>query len=107
MASLITLPVAPGVAHQIATVTLDGRRFQLRLDWIQRIRRWSLSLATEAGASIVRCKQLALRSDLLRQVRYLPEAPEGVLTVVDLEKADAEATLFSLGRRHALVYLTD
>lgn len=104
MASLITVPLAPELAHQTATVTLDGRRFELRVDWIQRVRRWSLSLATDAGTSLVRCKFLALRSDLLRQIRYNPDAPQGVLVLVDLENRDEEATFATLGKRHALLY---
>ena len=102
--SLIKIPLAPSVAHQVQTVTLDGRRFELRIDWIQRVRRWALSLSTDAGESIMRCKFLALRSDLLRQVRARPEAPQGVLTLLDLEAQDAEAGFASLGIRHVLTY---
>lgn len=102
--SLIKIPLAPSVPHQIATVTLDGRRFDLRVDWIQRVRRWAMSIATDSGESVLRCKFLALRSDLLRQVRARPEAPQGVLCLLDLENLDAEASFDTLGTRHALVY---
>lgn len=104
MAALIKIPLAPSVAHQTQTITLDGRRFQLRADWIQRVRRWAISLSTDAGTSILRCKFLALRSDLLRQVRARPESPQGVLTLLDLEARDEEAGYASLGGRHVLVY---
>lgn len=102
--TLIKLPIAPSTPHQVSTVTLDGRRYDLRIDWIQRVRRWSLSLSTAAGVSIMRGKFLALRSDLLRQVRWNPDAPQGVLVLLDLEDRDVEATLGSLGVRHVLVY---
>lgn len=102
--TLIKIPLAASVAHQVSTVTLDGRRFELRIDWIQRVRRWSLSIATESGVSLLRCKFLALRSDLLRQIRAVPEAPQGVLTLLDLENQDGEAEFGTLGKRHALVY---
>lgn len=105
--TLITIPLAPSVAHQVSTVTLDGRRFELRIDWIQRVRRWALSLSTDSGASIMRCKFLALRSDLLRQVRANPDAPQGTLALVDTENRDAEAGFTTLGGRHALVYLSE
>lgn len=108
MATLITIPVAPSIAHQIQTVTLDGRRFQLRLDWIQRIRRWAMTLSTDSGTPIVSCKLLAVRADLLRQHRYREDTPQGVLAVVDTETgADAESGFATLGGRHRLIYLSD
>ena len=102
---IIMIPLAASVAHQVSTVTLDGRRFELRIDWVQRVRRWSLSLATDSGASIVRCKFMALRSDLLRQVHWNPDAPQGILTLLDLENQDVEAGFASLGGRHQLIYV--
>lgn len=109
MSSLVTIPVAPGVPAQDVTVTLDGRRFVLRLDWNARIGRWMLDLSTENGAAILRAKGLALRADLLRQVRYRTDAPPGVLMAIDTQAQDAEVSLGTLGlrTRHRLVYFGD
>jgi hypothetical protein len=106
-ATIVTIPVAAGVPHQSFTLALDGRRFEVRLNWIQRVRRWALDLATDSGESLMRCKFLATRADTLRQIRSNPDAPQGCLSVVDTENQDTEASLATLGRRHALIYLTD
>ncbi len=103
---ILTIPVAPSLGSQVFTTTLDGRRFELRLDWIQRVRRWALSLSTDSGTPLLRCKFAAVRSDLLRQIRWNPNAPQGYLTVVDSEAQDTEAGFASLGARHALIYVS-
>ncbi len=103
---MITIPVAWRTAAQSQVTTLGGRRYRLSLDWIGRIERWSFSLETEGGTVLCSTKGLALRADPLRILRYLPECPTGVLTVIDTE-GDEEPTLESLGRRHVLVYFED
>lgn len=104
MATLITIPVARREPHQEQTTTLDGRPFVIRLDWIQRIQRWTISLFSPNGDAIVQCKGLVLGADILRQVRYNPAAPQGGLVVVDMQGADVEPDLDSLGGRHRILY---
>ena len=100
---MITIPIAWRTAAQKQITTLDGRRYTLSLDWIQRIKRWTFTLSTESGAAIMSGKGLALRADLLRQNRWDPRCPPGALMLIDTE-GDQEPDLESLGRRHALVY---
>lgn len=105
---MITIPVAFRAPHQRQTTTLGGRRYILALDWIQRIQRWTISISTEDGALLLAGKGLAVEADLLKQVRYNPAVPRGLLTLLDLERTSStEASLESLGRRHALVYLEE
>lgn len=104
VATVYTIPVAARTAHQTQTTTLDGRRFRISLDWNQRIQRWFVSLATDEGVWIFRSKGLVLGSDILRQTRYLPEAPQGALVLLDLQDQDVEASLDSLGARHRIFY---
>ena len=93
----------PSRAAQSITLTLDGRRYRLDLDWIGRIRRWSFSLYTAAGAPIVRSKGLVVGADLLGRTRHDPRCPQGALHVVDLQ-GDSDASLDSLGVRHVLYF---
>lgn len=104
---ILTIPVTPSVPAQDQTTTLDGRPYRFRFRWIQRISRWSVSIETGSGVSIVAAKGLVLGVDLLRQVRYRTDAPPGVLGVVDLEKGDVEPSLDTLGARHRVVYVSD
>lgn len=101
----LILPIASGVAHQEQTLTLDGRRYRLRLDWSGRLDRWAFDLLDSAEVPIVLSGGLVLGTDMLRQVRSSPRTPPGALVLLDTEGQDAEATLFSLGGRHALVYI--
>jgi hypothetical protein len=103
--ALLTIPVGHRIAAQTQITTLDGRRYRLSLDWLQRIARWTFSLETEAGDAICSTKGLATRGDLLRLFRWNPACPPGVLTVIDtLAGGDSEPELDTLGRRHALIY---
>ncbi len=103
---VLIIPVRPKVPHFEQTTTLDGRPFRLRFDWIQRIERWTISIYTGGGEALTLCKGLVLNGDALRQIRYDPRAPQGVLTVVDLEAQDVEPTLTSLGVRHRVLYFS-
>jgi len=64
-----------------------------------------LSLFTGSGAPILRTKALVLGSDLLRRTQYNPDCPQGALRLRDLQGAEGEATLDSLGIRHALYFI--
>lgn len=104
MADLLTIPVAIGVPDQSQTTTLDGRPFRFRFRWLGRIERWMLDLETDSGSPIFRCKGLVLGSDLLRQTRWNPEAPQGALMVADSLGQGVEAGLYTLGARHRVLY---
>lgn len=104
MADVLTIPVAPSVPFQTQVTTLDGRPFRLSFRWNGRIERWFVSVETAAGVPIVASKALVLGADVLRQVRYRPDAPPGVLTVADTAGADVEAGFATLGGRHRVLY---
>lgn len=104
MAAVYKIPLRPNLAAQRVRVTLDGRRYRLDLDWIQRLRRWSFSLFTDSGDPIVRCKGLVLGADLLKRTRYRADCPQGALLLVDRRDMNEDASLDSLGVRHDLIY---
>jgi hypothetical protein len=108
-ASLLTLNVKPMDPSQNVRVTLDGRVFVFRFWWNQRISRWFFDLETESGISILRAKGLCAGADALRQVRARPEAPQGVLTVMDTSGKALEPSLASIGvdAIHRVVYFSD
>lgn len=106
MAERLELPILRGVAAQTFTVTLDGRPFTFELDWIGRLGRWVFSLSTASGVSLVRCKGLVLGADLLRQIRYNPLAPQGVLFCQDQLHLDVDPTFENFGDRVKLLYLS-
>jgi len=99
------IPTRPLRAAQSITVTLDGARYRVDLDWNARIGRWFLSLFGASGSAIVRSKALVLGSDLLRQARHSEACPRGLLIVRDMQDQDAEASLDSLGVRHRLYFV--
>lgn len=105
--ALVILPTTPSVADQTALVTLDGRPFRFRFQWLGRIERWVFDLSRGDGTPIVLCKGLVIGADALRQVRYDPTAPQGVLTLVDSEGQGLEAGFDTLGVRHLVAYFTD
>lgn len=102
--ALLTIPVADRTARQSQVTTLDGKRYRITLDWLQRVGRWVISVETLTGSVILRTKGLALGTDLFKQVRQLPECPPGTLTLVDTQGQDVEASLDTLGGRHLLLY---
>jgi hypothetical protein len=107
MADILSIPVARDVPHQTQTTTLDGRRYRITLNWNQRIERWFLDLETDAGESVLRCKAVVLGADLLRLVRWNPEAPPGALILVDFSNSGTEATLSTFGQGVRLLYFTE
>jgi hypothetical protein len=105
MATAFRIPLRPSRAAQTVAVTLDGRRYRLRLDWLGRLQRWSFSLSTVGGTLLLGTKGLVLGADLLKHHRHNPEIPQGVLYLEDLQGAGEEATLDSLGVRHVLRFV--
>lgn len=103
----MVIPIAQGVPYQTQTTTLDGRRYRLSFAWNQRIERWFISVETDSGVPIVSNKVLALRSDILRQVRSNPLAPQGGLVAVDLRGTGVEPTLTDLGDRVKIFYFPE
>jgi len=86
-------------------ITLDGRRYRIRVEWLGRLARWTLSISTADGTLLLGTKGLVLGSDLLRRSRHDPRVPQGILYLEDLQGADEEATLGSLGVRHVLRFV--
>jgi hypothetical protein len=106
MADILTIPVARAAPNQSQITTLDGRAFRLTFKWNARIGRWFLDMETSGGTSILAGKAVVLGADLLRQVRWNPEAPPGALIAVDFQAGGQEAGLETLGERVRLLYFT-
>lgn len=100
--TVLRIPLRPSRPTQTVVTTLDGRRYRIKLDWIGRIARWSISIYSSDGALLLGTKGLVLGSDVLRRSRYNPAIPQGILYLEDLQGLDEEATLDSLGVRHVL-----
>lgn len=101
----LEIPVAVGEPSQTFTITLDGRRFIFSIEWNDRLKRWFFKLQTESGQKIISGKHLATKADLLGQIRVYDYSPPGFLTVID-RQGNEDPTLYSLGERHALLYVT-
>lgn len=100
---LVAIPVGRE-ASQVRTVTLDGRSYQLEIEWVQRLGQWVFSLRTGAGALLVGSKALTVGSDLLRQVRHDPRVPLGALGVLDTQTPPRDPAWGDWGDRHVLLY---
>ena len=103
--ALLIIPLAVQVPRQTQTTTLDGRPYVIETDYNGRLDRWFFSLSTTAGEYLIRSKALVTGSDLLRQVRHNPHAPQGALAVADLV-GSADPSFDTLGARHVLLYFT-
>jgi hypothetical protein len=104
--TIYRIPLASREPHQVQTTTLDGRAFRLSVDWNGRIERWFFSLHDAAGTALVTSKALVGGADLLRQLRWNPEAPQGGLILIDTLDEGTDADLDSLGVRHVLMYVS-
>jgi hypothetical protein len=101
---IIEIPIKSGAASQNQLTTLAGRRYRIAFDWNQRIGRWFIGLETESGDVLLSGKALSVNTDLLRQIRHIPECPEGMLMLLDPTGADREADLYSVGVDHVLAF---
>ena len=99
------IPIRPSRPSQTIAISLDGRRYRLRLEWLGRLARWAFSLYTAEGVLLLGTKGLVLGADLLKRSRHDPRIPQGVLYLADLQGANADATLDSLGVRHILRFV--
>jgi hypothetical protein len=84
-------------------VRLDGRAYTIKLEWIGRIDRWSISMPGIFGVRL-----LTTGSELLRAHRFNPLCPPGALFLYDRKGEDREATFLSLGAEdgHSLIDVT-
>lgn len=104
--ALVLIPVAPQVPHQTQITALDGRPFRLAFGYNGRLDRWFLDLETQAGEALVRSKALVCGADLMRQIRYRPEAPQGSLFVLDTQRTGRDPAFADLGTTHVLAYFS-
>lgn len=102
---MLKIPVSSGEPSQTFTITLDGRRFILIIEWNDRMHRWFFKLSTESGQAIMSGKHLATSFDLLAQIRSFDYSPPGILIVVDTTKVGNDPDLYSLGNTHLLMYV--
>jgi len=107
MTSPILIPTTPGRAHYSQTTTLDGRAYVLEFDWIQRWQRWTLSVSTSAGVSLLRGAPLLCGVDLLAPHRWDLRLPPGSLGIFNAQNQGGDPDLTALGidQSFTLVYI--
>lgn len=100
---ILVLPPTPrGEAHIEQVTVLSGVAWTIRLDFVQRLGRWTLTLARPDGRVVLRAKPCVVGADM---ARYVPELP-GALTVVDT-RGDVDPWYSDMGPggTHALTYV--
>lgn len=99
-----TVPIAPnGVAHWTQRTALDGRDYQLTLDWSQREGKWRLDLADQDGVAIRSGIALVVNWQLLAGVTDT-RRPPGELVLVDTMGRAEDPGFADLGSRFVLLY---
>lgn len=104
----LTIP-GPREAHTEQITTLDGVQYVIAFDWIQRWRRWVLSLSTTGGAPIVSGLPVVTGVDLLGPFKHDTRIPQGVLIVADESADNHDPTWGDFGPdgSHVLYYFGD
>lgn len=100
---VLTLPATPrGEAHVEQVTVLSGTAWTIRLDYVQRLGRWTMSLLRPDGSAAMRGQAVVVGADITRHVRDVP----GALLCVDTA-GDADPWFPDLGPEgtHAIVYL--
>ena len=97
----------PNTPDSIFTVMLEGRAYDLRLQWNTRDASWYLGVTTQQNLNKITVK-LTNGLNSLRPYSAYAEVPSGYLTVVDKVKRHGrlERDSFSSGR-FSLIYLTE
>ena len=98
------IPTDPELSTYSQRVTLDGREYQVTLQWNQREAKWYVSLADADGAPIVDGVKVVANFPLLRTLTDR-RAPPGEMFAMDRSGAGVDPGLRDLGRRVLLVYV--
>ena len=99
----VQIPTNFSLPYFSESVELDGEVIDLTFFFNRRDDAWRMDVAKE-GAILVRGIRLVTRFDLLKRYQYIDGMPQGVLRLVDLDQADADATEETFGDRVVLVY---
>jgi hypothetical protein len=86
---------------------LDGRDFNLRFLWNQRVDRWSLDINDAEGAPLAVGIRIVSNLSLLDYYQWNPALPPGQLIAHDLSRNNAPPPGFyemAVGRRVELTY---
>jgi hypothetical protein len=99
----IQIPLRNDLDDYEFTIDLDGRTFNMQVQWNSRASQWSLILKNDAQAEVVGGIPLVVNSDLIG--RFMSEAlPQGILTLFDTSGANRDPDKADLGVRCLLLY---
>lgn len=97
MAALL-IPTRQGEPYYTQRTRLDGREYNLRFAWNQRIERWFLDINDGDGVPIVLGLKLTSNWPLLRAYRYDPRVPPGELAAMTSPKDNVPPGLNDMGK---------
>ena len=84
-------------------IEFDGDVIDLTFFANRRDDAWRMDMVRQ-GVVLIRGVRLVTGFDLLERYRYIEGMPQGVLRLVDLDGADADATEDTFGDRAVLIY---
>lgn len=86
--------------------SLDGREYELRIDYVGRLDRFTLDISTGEGDELAKGIRLISNWPLLRRRQHEPRLPPGELFIVDGSGIGDPAGLDQLGDPFQLIYYT-
>ena len=98
-------PPASPVSEQRFTTTLGETQYGFRLRWNSRDESWYMDVS-RADGKLIACGIRVVLGTLLGGRVVDPDFPPGGFRAVDLSNRGQEATLYDLGERVAVYYLT-
>lgn len=97
------VPVAETTDAFVEQVDLDGRVYDLAFRWNARDVHWFLDVGRD-GVVLIAGVKLVNSTDLLGQFGRIENLPPGILSIEDLDDADADPDDENFGDRVQLVY---
>ena len=104
---MIRIPIAPDLREQRLQVSLDGTRYVIRIEWLERVGAWYLHLATAADVPIVTGLRIFGSGYVLGSLAD-DRRPAGQIMAVSSSTPETPPAWGELGtgRRVQLVFLT-
>lgn len=101
--AIIQIPLRNDLDNYEFSVDLDGATYIMEIHWNDRTSQWSLILKDDVSNVLIGAVPLVINSDLIGRFQ-IDEAPQGVLTLLDISGTDVEPAKADLGIRCVLVY---